>query len=306
MKNNLYIILLTLSVIGVSCRKEEVTVFPDYSKNWLVVEDNPNDATIHANYQFYKETGIPVFIKDTIGSQARVDVFGRNFTYYEVLSLTYSLGGLVAGAQPSVYSFTYCNKADVPAALSFLKTEIIAGLPKTIHVPSILLVGTMNSNGFGYAFKGFNTIVISQISMIPSMNATVKAQYKGAILRAMLTNAVNDAKYASILDKFAAASRKFVTVSDAYYMNTYYLSTRVVGLPTGVTPTLQAIGFIGAEPTNPYSTPATPSMDAGLYLEAMLGRTDAEFRQLYGSNAVIMLKYGYIRQILTDLGFPNP
>jgi hypothetical protein len=306
MKTNLYIMLLTLSVIGASCRKEEVTVFPDYNKNWLVVEDNPNDATIHANYQFYKETGIPIYVNDTIGSQARVDVFGRNFTYYEVLSLTYSLGGLVAGAQPSVYRFTYCNKADVPAALSFLKTEIIAGLPKSIHIPSIFLTETMNTNGFNYAFKGFNTIMISQISMIPSMTEATKVQYKGAILRAILTNAVNDAKYAGILDKFAAATRKFVTVSDAYYLATFYLSSRVVGLPAGVTPSLQAIGFLGAEPTNQSSTPATPSMDAGLYLEAMLGRTDAQFKQMYGSNAVIMLKYGYIRQILTDLGMPNP
>jgi len=305
MNHKIYIAGIFLVLLATACRKEEVTVFPDYDKNWLVVDDNPNDPTIHSNYLFFKETGIPVFVNDTIGTQARTDVFGHNFTHYEKLSLSYSIGGLQAGAPPLVNSFTYCNKADVPAALAYLKSEILSVLPKGVYVPSILLVGNLNTNGFKYAFKGLNTVVISQIADIPTMNQATKAQYKGAILRAMLTNAMLRPKYADILDKFANATRKFVTVSDAYDLSTFYLNSRVTGLPAGVRPSLQAIGFIDAEPTNPYSTPATPSMDANMYLEAILGRTDAKFKQLYGTNPVIMIKYNLIRQILTDLGIPT-
>lgn len=306
MNHKIYIAGIFLILLATSCRKEEVTIFPDYDKNWLVVDDNPNDPTIHENYLFFKETGIPVYFNDTIGSQPRKDVFGKDYTHYEVLSLSYSLGGLQAGAPPMVYSFSYCDKADVPAALAYLKNEILPVLPKGIYVPSILLVGTINTNGFKYAFKGLNTIMIGQIGDIPSMNQATKVQYKGAILRSMLTNAFLRPKYAEILDKFANATRKYVSGSDAYDIATFFLSRRVIGLPPGVSPTLQAIGFIDAEPTNPYLTPATPAMDANIYLEAMLGRTDAEFKALYGSYPVIMIKYNLIRQILADLGFPNP
>lgn len=305
MNHKIYIAGIFLILLATACRKEEVTVFPDYDKNWLVVDDNPNDPTIHGNYLFFKETGIPVYVNDTIGTQARTDVFGRNFTHYEKLSLSYSIGGLQAGAPPLVYSFTYCNKADVPAALAYLKSEILPVLPKGIYVPSILLVANLNTNGFKYAFKGLNTIVIGQIAGIPSMNQATKVQYKGAILRAMLTSAMLRPKYADILDKFASVSRKYVSVVDAYDLYTNTLRQRIVGLPPGVAPTLQAVGFIDTEPTNPYYTPATPSMDASMYVEAILGRTDAEFKQLYGSNPVIMIKYNLIRQILTDLGIPT-
>lgn len=303
MKNNLYIIVIALSAILSSCRKEEVTVFPDYDRNWLVVNDDPADAAVHASYLFYKETGVPAYFNDTIGSQQRKDVFGKEFTYYEVLSLNYSLGGVPSGATPVIQSFRYCSKADVQAALGFLKTEVMPMLPDSVHVPSILLVETLNSNAFGpYAFKGFNTIVIGQVSRIPSMDDAEKARYKGAILRAMLTNAVLSDRYKSLLDKFYNVSRKFVPTRDAYNLNTYYLPTSVTGLPAGTTATLQAIGFLGTDPRNSYSTPISTWMDVCMYIEATLGTSESKFTQTYGSYASIMTKHGYIKQILGDLG----
>ncbi|PWK79818.1 hypothetical protein LX99_00278 [Mucilaginibacter oryzae] len=305
MKSNIYVVLMVLCAVLSSCRKEHATVFPDYDKNWLVVEDNPNDATVHDSYLFYKDTGIPVYTNDTIGSQKRIDVFGHPYTYYEVLSLSYSLGGVQSGAPPLVQSFSYCAKSDVPAALAFLKNEIIPVLPKSVHVPSILLVESLNTNAFGsVAFKGFNTIVMAQISRIPTMDQATKAAYKGAILRAMLTNAVLADKYADILDKFYSVSRKYMTTRDAYGTYIYQLSYYVSGLPDGVAATPQAIGYLDVDTRNPYYTPISTWIDVTMYLEAAMSNTDTQFRQLYGNNPVIMLKYGYIRQILTDLGIP--
>lgn len=303
MNNKIYLIAFALFAMATSCRKEEKTVFPDYDKNWLVVEDDPGDATIHANYLFYKETGIPVYINDTIGSQQRKDVFGHDYTYYEVLSMNYSLGGVQSGAPPVVESFTFCSKADVPAALAFLRTEIMPMLPAEVHIPSILLVNTLNSNAFGnYAFKGFNTIVIGAVSQIPDMDEATRASYKGAILRAFLTNAVLSDKYKIILEKFYNTSRKYVTSRDAYGVYQFQLSYLVTGLPPGVTATPQAIGFLGTDPRNTYYTPISTWMDVCMYLEAALGNSEQQFKQLYGTQDNIMIKYGYIRQILADMG----
>lgn len=291
--------------MAVSCRKEPVTTFPDYDRNWLVVEDDPADATVHANYLFYKETGIPVYINDTIGTQQRVDVFGNAFTHYERLSLSYSLGPDLSGAPPLVQSFSYCAKADVPQALDFLRTEIIPMLPKSVFVPSIFLVEDLSTNAFGsYAFKGFNTVIIGGISRIAAMDAATRARYKGAILRALLTNAVVSDSYKDILGKFYGVSRKFITSRDAYSVYTFQLATLVTGLPAGTTATPQAIGFLGTDPRNMYYTPMSTWMDVCMYLEATLGNSEAEFIQLYGNQPNIMIKYGYIRQILTDMGVP--
>lgn len=295
--------LIVLALTG-GCSKEETTAFNDYDKNWLVVEDDANDASTHARYLFFKETGIPVFANDTIGTQQRIDVFGKEYTHYEKLSMSYSLGGVQTGAPPLVQSFTYCNKADVATALTFLKDEIIPVLPKEVHVPSILLVNDMTSNAFGsYAFKGFNTVVIAQVSKIAGMDAATRANYKAAILRALLTNTILDSRFNSLLDKFYAVSRKYVPDRDAYGLYIYLLNSSVKGLPNGVPITTQAIGFLGTDPRNSYYTPISTWMDVCMYLEAAVANTQAQFKQKYGDNQRIMDKYAIIRQILEQINF---
>ncbi|MDF2476924.1 MAG: hypothetical protein K0S24_2407 [Sphingobacterium sp.] len=294
--------LLIVLALTVSCSKEEATVFHDYDKNWLVVEDDTDDASTHARYLFYKETGIPVFANDTLGSQQRTDVFGKEYTYYEKLSMSYSLGGIQSGAPPLVQSFSYCNKADVGDALTFLREEIIPMLPKGVHIPSILLVENMTSNAFGsYAFKGFNTVVIAQVSKIRNMDAVTRANYKGAILRAILTNTILDSRFDNLLDKFYAVSRKYVPDRDAYSLYIYSLNTYVKGLPAGVPITTQAIGYLATDPRNAYYTPMSTWMDVCMYLEAVVVNTEAQFKQKYGDNQRIMDKYMIMRQILAQI-----
>jgi len=295
--------LIVLALTG-GCSKEETTAFNDYDKNWLVVEDDANDASTHARYLFFKETGIPVFANDTIGTQQRIDVFGKEYTHYEKLSMSYSLGGVQTGAPPLVQSFSYCNKADVANALTFLRDEIIPVLPKEVHVPSILLVDNMTSNAFGsYAFKGFNTVVIAQVSKITGMDAATMANYKAAILRALLTNTILESRFNSLLDKFYAVSRKYVPDRDAYGLYIYLLNSSVKGLPNGVPITTQAIGFLGTDPRNSYYTPISTWMDVCMYLEAAVANTQAQFKQKYGDNQRIMDKYAIMRQIMDQVNF---
>lgn len=302
MKSKLYAAILIFSMGMVACRKEESTVLPNYDRNWLIVEDDPKDPTTHARFEFYNETGIPVYINDTIGLQRRTDLFGRDFTYYEVLTKNYSLGVEQVGAPPLVQNFNYCAKSDVPAALAYLRSDIMPLLPKSVHVPSILLLESFSSNAFGsYAFKGFNTVLIGEASKISGMNAATKARFKGAIMRAMITNEVLSGKYKDILDRFYNVSRRYATTRDIYYMGTWQFSQFVTGLPTGTAASLQALGFISSDPRNGSYTPYTTWIDVSIYLEAALANTDTQFRQLYGSYPNIMSKYGHIRQILADM-----
>lgn len=293
---------LAAGFISLSCQKEEEIILPDYDKNWLVVEEDPNDPTSGARYQFYKQTNIPIYVNDTIGTQLREDVFGNSFTYYEVLSLNYSLSTPEVGAPPMVMNIRYMEPQYLTTGIEFLKTEIIPALSSKIHVPSILLVESFFSNAFGtQAYKGFNTILIGDVSKISTMSTSEKAKYKGAILRSMYTNAVLNDKYKETLEKFYAISRKFVPTRDAYNIYIPQLPTFVTGLPAGSTISPQAIGFISGDGRSTFYTPMSTWMDVSIYLDAFFTYSEQEFTSLYGTYPPIMQKYDFIKQIISDL-----
>jgi hypothetical protein len=296
------IILLSLS----ACQKEETMDFPDYDKNWYVVDDNPNDSVSHAIYLFYKDFGIPVFINDTIGTQQRVDVFNHEYTHYETLTLNYSMGGLPsAGSSPIVNNFTYTNRANVPAFLMYLRKEIMPILPKVIHIQSLFLVDQMTSYAFGsYAFKGLNTLVISNVSRLSTMSDDEKRKMKSAILRSALTDYIlNQNEYSSQLAKFYQVSRSLSPTKDIYNMYQGYLRQYVTGADPNDWdhPTVQEVGFLGTDPIYTNYTPSSTWMDVNMYVEASYIYSQDEFTQLYGTYPYIMQKYTIIQNIINSL-----
>ncbi|WP_036876965.1 hypothetical protein [Xylanibacter oryzae] len=301
------ILLLGIAVLSLSaCQKEETMDFPDYDKNWYVVDDNPSDSVSHAIYLFYKDFGIPVFTNDTIGSQQRVDVFNKEYTHYETLTLSYSMGGMAsASSSPVVDNFTYANRANVPAFLRYIRQEIMPALPKAIHIQSLFLVDQMTSFSFGsYAFKGLNTLVISNVSRLSTMDESEKKKMKGAILRSALTDYIlNQDAYSSLLAKFYQISRSLSPTQDIYHMYKWSLNQYVTGADPNDWnhPTVQEVGFLDTDPQNTYYTPTSTWMDVNMYVEAALTYNQDEFTQLYGTYPYIMQKYTIIQNIINSL-----
>ncbi|MCK9305343.1 MAG: hypothetical protein PHP30_03785 [Bacteroidales bacterium] len=300
----LSIITLSLLVFCSSCRKEEIVNFPDYDKDWFVLEDNPSDPADHAAYLFYSEFGIPVYYNDTIGSQERVDVWGNRYIHYETLTLNYSLGGLAAAsASPVISSLTYCSKECVPAAIDYLREYIMPIIPSSIHIHSFLLVENMNSLSFGTnAFKGFNTLVIGKASQLPTMSEVQKKEFNGAVLRSTLSDfVINQGRFNTELERFYKVSRDLSTTKDLYGLYTYYLSSSyVTGLPAGTPINVNTVGFLSTDPSSTYYTPKTTWMDVNMYLEAILSQTHEEFVAKYGTYELIMTKYTIIKNILEE------
>jgi len=300
------IITLTLLIFCTSCQKEKVTNFPDYDKNWFVLEDNPSDPADHAAYLFYKEYGIPVFYNDTIGVQERVDVWGHKYTHYELLSLNYSMGGMASStSSPTISSLTYCSKQSAPSAIRYLKENIMPLIPSAIHIHSILLVESMNSQSFGnYAFKGLNTLVISSASQLPTMTDAQKKKFNGAVLRAALSDyIINQGHFDTELNKFYKVSSDLCPTKNIYGLNTYYLnSTNITGLPANVPININTVGFLSTDPSSYYSTPKSTWMDVNMYLETVLSDTQADFISHYGTFDNIMTKYAIIKSILEKIG----
>jgi hypothetical protein len=307
MKKIKYIVGIFLAGIALSaCQSEETTDFPDYSKNWFELQDNPSDSVDHAMYQFYQDYNIPVFANDTIGSQQRIDVFGKEYTHYEKLTLSYSMGGgLSANSSPIVTINTFATRKNIPAFLRFLRENVMPAVPKGIHIHSILLVDKMTSQAFGNdAFKGLNTLVLSNVSDLPGMDDNQKKAIRGSILRMLYSDYItNSEDYTSQLEKFYNVSRALCVEKDIYNMYTGYLRYYVTGADPSNWghPTVQEVGFLNTDPTNSYYTPSSPFMDVMMYCEAILTYSENEFKEQYGQYPYIMEKYNILKEILNTI-----
>lgn len=295
MKKNIIFYVLLLSVLLVACGKDENLEPSNLGKDWFVVEDDVNDLVTHAIYQFYKETGIPVFYNDTIGRETRVDNWGNSYTYYETLSVNYALGGVAeAGGRPSVSSYVLCPKEYVLDGLEFLKTDVIPVIPENVGVHSFLLLDSLTSWGFGYeAFKGLNTILVSRMTKLNGMSEKARKSLRGAVIRSILS--VSVLAYEDELATFYKITRNHYTTEDLYGYNAWYFTSR--------TPydDPKEVGFLDKNPRNMAILP-TESMDVNMYLEAIFSNTESEFMELYGAYEPIMKKYEIIKSILQDIG----
>lgn len=97
----IYLLLSLAALLFGACGENDNNFTPsDGERNWLIVEDTPNDPIDHQRYLIFQETGIPIYYNDTIGSEERYSyATGDPYTYYEVLQVFYSPGN--STPQPS-------------------------------------------------------------------------------------------------------------------------------------------------------------------------------------------------------------
>lgn len=95
----IYLLLSLAALLFGACGENDNDFTPSNGeRNWLIVEDNPNDPIDHQRYLIFQETGIPIYYNDTIGSEERYSyATGDPYTYYEVLQVFYSPGNSTPG-----------------------------------------------------------------------------------------------------------------------------------------------------------------------------------------------------------------
>lgn len=295
MKKNNFLYILFLSVLFTACDKEDHLKPSNVGRDWFTIEDS-NDPVDHAIYQFYTETGIPVFYNDTIGEETRVDHWGNSYTHYEILQFgSSSLGGTET---PNPFSsYELCPKEDVVDGLEFLREEIVPVLPESIKITSFLLLKSLipwnPAVVSNEAFKGLNTVLISRVSELKDMSDAERLNMKGAIFNAVLATPVSG--YTEELAAFYQATRSCYTenlygCAGWYFYNRYGFSDP------------RAVGFLKDPNPSDYGSMPTEVQDVGMYIKAMFIYTPEEFEALYGTFSVVMTKYEIMKTVLRDIG----
>ncbi len=295
MKKNRFLYALLLSLLFTACDKEEDNLTPSgLGKNWFVITDS-EDPVDKAIYQFYEETGIPVFYKDTIGKETRVDNWGNAYTHYEVLQFsTSSLGGTATGNP--YQSWEFCPKENVVDGLQFLREEIVPVLPESIKIRSILLCKTLtpwNMSTSNEAFKGLNTVLVSHVPELKDMNDAERLNMKGAVMNALLATPV--AAHTEELASFYQTTRGCYTENlygcyGWYFYNRYGFSDP------------RMVGFLKDPDPSDGSNMPTETEDVGMYIKAVFRYTPEEFEAEYGEFDAVMTKYRIIVPILKEIG----
>ncbi len=313
MKNisrTVYHVLMVLPLFAfallTACSEEETT-FEDYEQDWFQLTDS-SDPAQHAAYEFFKQYGIPIFFNDTIGTQQRVDVFGNEYTFYKTLTLNAAIGGGQTSSGDAFYkTFIYANRADLPGAINYLRTQLMPQIPSFLHIHSILLVEAINGSSDD-VYVGLNTLVITKASLLASYQAEQTKKLRAVVLRSYIGKKLtSDLNYEEGLKRFYGVSRAIYDAHDVYNYSTWYFNaTNMPGCPFDrYDYSVQAkdkmlwAGFLDAAP--PYfNMSPTEQQDVNMFTEAYFTYTDAEFRDMYGAYPRVMEKWEIIKPMLDD------
>ena len=306
-----YILLAVCALcLAVSCGEDDL-IPSDHEKNWLVVEDNPNDALDHLRYEVFQKTGIPVYYNDTIGCEQRTTLAGQPYTYYEVLQVFYNPGSATPSEKTANYTLPQ-NRSEVLPVVEFLRDEVFPLLPAGMYVPSVLLTDTLNSASGTVAFKGLNTIVLSNVRRFASLDEQGRKAYRAAFLRAVVASSLMSFEEEWLEENFFALTYA-VNPDNLTYLystaTTRYMVYRALSNFPLAEQKLSTLGFIGAHPmTSPTMAERMKyvpekSQDVSHYCEAIFAYPQEEFMAMHANEPAVLAKYQVMRQKLLQYGF---
>jgi hypothetical protein len=282
---------LFLLLIIAGCKKESGNLEPSNSdKNWFVVKNNPSDPLDNEISTIYKNTGIPIYYNDTIGSENRgTDVYGKPIIFYETLNVFYSLTGIPAGSH-CVQSH---NKADLMLGVALLRDRVIPLLPKAAYPKSFYLVDTVWTSAYSMAnlYRGFKTTAVGQMNLISQMSDSDLATLAGSIAGGEIGSYLVS-NYPADLQKFYAISNNIANVNMYGKYEGPYATPPATG--NG-----EEFGFITVTLYSPqnYTTP-TQTDDVGSYIVAIKTIKETDFKAQYANSPYVLQKYDLMKNLL--------
>jgi hypothetical protein len=282
-----YIILLLLTAVLFSCKKDSTPAPSANINDPFIRFDNTASDADHQIYLLYKSTGIPVLYTDTLTTSPLTLLnVGYHITSYD-----------------SLVTLRYLhNQEDIVAGVNFIKDNILPSLGGSLKPYSVLLTDSLYTyNVYRQkvvlnAYLGLQTLAVSRVAEIKTMPADVLKVYKKDIFKNILL--VQLSQHDDLLKGFYA-------VSAAYYNQSAYGDGSIPGYIPYAPKETYGLMTDGTEFPGYYPT-GDESTDLANYLDVVLVLSADEFAQKYADYPLVLTKYDLIVKVLTTLEFKMP
>lgn len=318
MRKYVLIIGVMVLVLLTGCRKEDDLVPTKNAIDYFVIQDKPGRFNQLA-YQIYEETGMPIFVNDTLGSEYRgEDAYGQPIIHYEIFMLEYTIESLTTQSK-MIYSSD--TNAMVKAA-ELIRDLVLPRLPKAREYRpySIMLVDSIYSIGYAwsvkmglpahgkpdYAYKGLMGLGVGKLSDILKMSEDEQAYWAGRILATNIASNLQSL-YGEELEKFYMVSARTETAT--YHDATYYAD--LDGVPVNVSNAnylvdYRTYGFTEWVWDGVYTSIAdrrvrrypSKSMDVANYIAMVYAYNQEKFETLYADFPLCIEKYKIMKDIV--------
>ena len=283
-----------------SCYKESDLTPSYFDQNWYILEDS-DDPLDHLRYEVYKECGVPIFYKDTIGSQNRgVDAFGEPIMYYEVINPEYNM--IYIGIKKVVYELSD-KPDDLMLGVKFIQERILPELISPFLYPRcFLLVNDLTlSNATKYeanCFRGTMTTLVSHVKELKDMEEDglhrLAMEVVGEQIGAYL---VDSCKIE--LEPFLNVCRKEVNPNGSLYSFRLLLNSTPKMAP------VENYGFLSFDrrETNNANTCQTVSelRDVMDYVTEVYMNDDVAFNEKYKAYPYVLRKFELMKKVVADM-----
>lgn len=226
MKKNILVYGIALLIGFSGCNVQEEDLQPSGKlNNWLKIDNKPGEFNLLA-YEVYQETGMPIFVNDTLGSENRgVDAYGNPIIHHEMYVPRYSITGPGLGVAIVLSSDT----SAMIEAVRVIREKVIPRLPvNPRYRPLCMLLAdtlyntdydwsSMNGPGLAvrdaYAERDMMGIMVGGLADILQKTDDEKAYWAGMILARNIGS--------QILSFYAEELEDFYAVTDTLKANLY-------------------------------------------------------------------------------------
>lgn len=301
MKYRLLYILFVCS--GLFACVDDDAPSPSYEDNdWYEIKHDPSaDELDQLRYSIYKETDIPIFYTDTLGSEIRYDGGGNPYTYYSVFRI-----GYIFIASGSNVKYLLSNDRDAILCMTELLRDYTIPLLTDICRPRGFLIVDSLSNT-----AELTTGVRPRISGYKDMEMTLTglkpAEETGLPIVTEMTEEQKEiyGYDMAFLDVYAYLSREFASSVERFVAICENTGVKYgSSVDKNINP--MEVGFFQytkIESDNNRIKVITQEVDMKDYMSRIYFKTDAEIRAEIAGYPVMLEKYQIMLDILKKGGF---
>lgn len=324
MKKNILFYVLVFVCGLAACNVHEDDLEPSgKNKNWMVIEDKPGEFN-QLVYQVYRESGMAIFVNDTLGSETRgVDAYGNPIIHHEMYIPGYSISAVKSEVGLVLSSDTLA----MMEAVRIIREQVIPRFPENINYRPgcMLLLDTLYKNVYdwspvngkglsvrdGYAYRDMMGIVVGGLADILQKTEDEKAFWAGMILANNIEPQI-ESIYAEELKDFYAVTD---TARSTFYKMTSYKDpvTGIAYSPRFHDIDCEQLGFLEWLLDGDYIivsgtleiprlrilSPTKP-IDVTNYIAAVYAYDEATFRQKYAAYPKCLKKYAIMKTLVED------